>query len=94
MLDLLKDKNKKKEECQIVIIYFVQCIRKLHYYGDVLYIHSIGNQLLNTMVVFKICDSVPSVRYSSVCDVLCLWRILVIPTYRVYIYTDYDIIFL
>ena len=32
--------------------------------------NSIGNQLYNTMVVFKMCDSVPSVRYSSICNVL------------------------
>ena len=30
------------------------------------------------------CDSVPSARYSSVCNVLRLWRISLIPTYRVY----------
>ena len=29
-------------------------------------------------------DSVPSVRYSSICNVLHLWRISLIPTYRVY----------
>ena len=29
-------------------------------------------------------DSVPSARYSSVCNVLYLWRISLIPTYRVY----------
>ena len=29
-------------------------------------------------------DSVPSARYSSVYNVLCLWRISLIPTYRVY----------
>ena len=29
-------------------------------------------------------DSVPSARYSPVCNVLCLWRIWSIPTYRVY----------
>ena len=29
-------------------------------------------------------DSVPSVRYSSVCNVLRQWRIWLIPTYRVY----------
>ena len=32
-----------------------------------LYTHSIGNQPWNTMVVFKMHDSVPSMRYSSVC---------------------------
>ena len=36
------------------------------------------------IVVFKICDSVPSARYSSVCNVLHQWRIWLIPTYRVY----------
>ena len=36
------------------------------------------------MVVFKKRDSVPSARYSSVCNVLRQWRIWLIPTYRVY----------
>ena len=36
------------------------------------------------MVVFKMRDSVPSARYSSVCNVLCQWNISLIPTYRVY----------
>ena len=35
-------------------------------------------------------DSVPSVRYSSVCNVLRLWRISLIPTYRVYRLYDKD----
>ena len=34
-------------------------------------------------------DSVPSVRYSSVCNVLRQWRIWLIPTYRVYQLYDY-----
>ena len=29
-------------------------------------------------------NSVHIVRYGSVCNVLCLWRIWLIPTYRVY----------
>ena len=29
-------------------------------------------------------DSLPSTRYSHVCNVLCLWRFWLIPTYRVY----------
>ena len=37
-----------------------------------------------TMVVFKMRDSVPSARYSSICIVLHVWSILLIPTYRVY----------
>ena len=55
-----------------------------------LYIHSIGNQPLNTVVVFKMRDSVPSVSYSSVCNVLRQWSISLIPTYRVY--RLYDIV--
>ena len=35
-------------------------------------------------------DSVPSARYSSVCNVLRLWSISLIPTYRVY--RLYDIV--
>ena len=53
-------------------------------------IHSIGNQLYNMMVLFKMCDSVPSMRYSSVCNVLRLWRIWLIPTYGVYQLYDTD----
>ena len=34
--------------------------------------------------MFKIRDSVPSVSYSSVCNVLRQWNISLIPTYRVY----------
>ena len=36
------------------------------------------------MVVFKMRDSVPSARYFSVWNVLRLWNISLIPTYRVY----------
>ena len=36
------------------------------------------------MVVFKMRDSVPRARYSSVCNVLRQWSISLIPTYRVY----------
>ena len=53
-----------------------------------LYTHSIGNQPLNTIVVFKMCDSVPSPRYSPVSNVLRQWRISLIPTYRVYLLYD------
>ena len=56
---------------------------KLRYIA-ILYTHSIGNQPQNTMVVFKMRDSVPSVSYSSVCNVLHQWNISLIPTYRVY----------
>ena len=40
------------------------------------------------MLLFKMRDSVPSARYSSVCNVLRLWNILLIPTYRVYLLFD------
>ena len=49
-----------------------------------LYTHSIGNQLWNTMVAFKMRDSVLSVRYYGVYNVLRIWRIPLILTYRVY----------
>ena len=55
-----------------------------------LYTHSIGNQPYNTMVVFKMRDSVPSASYSSVCNVLRQWSISLIPTYRVYRLYDYS----
>ena len=35
-------------------------------------------------MVFKIRDSVPSPRYSPVCNVLHQWKTSLIPTYRVY----------
>ena len=35
-----------------------------------LYTHSIRNQLYDMMVLFKMRDSVPSVRYTNVCNVL------------------------
>ena len=35
-------------------------------------------------MVFKMCDSVTSARYSSIFNVLRQWSILLIPTYRVY----------
>ena len=49
-----------------------------------LYTHSIGNQPLNTMVVFKMRDSVLSPRYSAICNILRQWKTSLIPTYRVY----------
>ena len=61
-------RKKDKEECQIAIFYFAQCVRKLRYIA-MLYIHSIGNQPYNMIVVFKMRGVVPSVRYSIVCNV-------------------------
>ena len=65
----------------MVIFYFVHVNCAIM---AMLYTHSIGNQPQNTMVVFKMHDSVPSMRYSRVCNVLRLLRIWLIPTYRVY----------
>ena len=36
------------------------------------------------MVLFKMRESVPTARYSPVCNVLCQWKISLILTYRVY----------
>ena len=49
-----------------------------------LYTHPIGNQPWNTMVVFKMRESVPTARYSPVCNVLRQWKTSLILTYRVY----------
>ena len=46
-----------------------------------LYTHSIGNQPQNTMVVFKMSDSVPSARYPPICNVLRQWKTSLIPIY-------------
>ena len=51
--------------------YFARCLRKLCYYSDV--IHSFDWK--SAMVVFKMRDSVPTARYSSVRNVLRLWSI-------------------
>ena len=42
------------------------------------------SSLLIGNILFKMCDSVLIARYSSVCNVLRLWNISLIPTYRVY----------
>ena len=84
MLGLLKKKKKKKER-QMAIFYFAQRACKLRYYGDVDVIHSFDwKSAVEHDGGVKIRDSVPSVRYSPVCNVLRLWRIWLIPTYRVY----------
>ena len=57
-----------------------------------LYTHSIGNQPQNTMVVFKMRDSVPSARYPPICNVLRQWKTSLIPIYRIYRLYDNDYI--
>ena len=37
-----------------------------------------------TMVVFRMLESIPSARYSSIFNVVCLLSTHVIPTYRIY----------
>ena len=60
---------KKKKECEIAIFYFARCVRKLALYSDV--IHSFDfKSAIEHDVVFKMGDSAPSARYSSVCNVL------------------------
>ena len=54
-----------------------------------LYTHAIGNQPWNTMAVFKVRESVPTARYSPVCNVLRQWKTSLILTYRVYRLYDY-----
>ena len=54
--------------------------------------NSIENQLQNAMVVFKRRDSVPSASYSSVCNVLCLWSLSLIPIWPIIESTDSMII--
>ena len=73
-----RKKNAKSQYCTSCGGYV-----KLHYIA-MLCTHSIGNLPYNMMVVFKMCDSVPTARYSSVRNVLCLWRISLISTYKVY----------
>ena len=52
----------------------------------ILYNHSIENPPQNPMVVFKMRDSIPSARYSPICNVLRLWKTSLIPirVYRLY----------
>ena len=67
----------------MAIFYFARRAPKLRYYGDV--IHSFyWKSAVHTTVVFKMRDSVPSPRYSAICNVLHQWKTSLIPTYRVY----------
>ena len=47
-----------------------RCLRKLALYSDVIHLFDWKSAVWDTMVVFKMRDSVPSARYSSVCNVL------------------------
>ena len=53
--------------------YFARCVRILHYYGD--FIHSFDwKSAVEHDGDVKMRDSALSVRYSSVCNVLCVYR--------------------
>ena len=76
-----KNKNKNKNKKPKWRLF---TSRGAHLNCAIIYTHSIGNQQENTMVVFKMRDSVPSPRYSAICNVLRQWKTSLIPTYRVY----------
>ena len=81
-IGLLKKKNKKKE-CQMAIFNFVRHAHKLRYHGNVIHSFDWKSTVQHDGGV-KMHDSVLSARYSPICNVLRLWRIWLIPTYRVY----------
>ena len=69
----------------MAIFYFARRARKLRYYGDVDVIHSFDwKSAVEQMMVFKMRDSVPSARYSPICNVLRQWKTSLTPIYRVY----------
>ena len=74
----------------MAIFNFAPRARKLRYYGDV--IHSCYRKsAVEQMVVFKMRESVPTARYSPVCNVLRQWKTSLILTYRVYrLYDSYS----
>ena len=75
-----EEEEGEEEKHQMAI--FTSCGAHVNYaIMAMLYTHSIGNQPLNTMVVFKICDSVPSTRYPPICNILRQWETLLIPIY-------------
>ena len=76
---LLKERRRKKKNTKSRLFtshgVYVNCA-----FIVMLCTHLIGNQPYNMMVVFKMLDSVPSMRYSSIRNVLHLWSIWLIPT--------------
>ena len=75
-------KKEEEKECQIANFYFARCLRKLRYYSDVIHSFDWKSAIEHYGGVMR--DSVPSARYSSICNVLRLLSISLIPTYRVY----------
>ena len=87
------EERRKKKNAKSIFFFTSRGAYANMRYLAMLYTHSIGNQPENTMVVLKMRDSVPSARYSSICNVLRLWKISLIPTYRVYQLYDIYIFF-
>ena len=65
-----EERRRKKKNAKSQFFYFARCAYVNLRYIAILYTYSIGNQPWNTMMVFKMRDSVPSASYSSVCNVL------------------------
>ena len=68
----------------MVIFYFARRAPKLLYYGDVIHSFYLKSAVEHDGVFFLMRDSVPSPRYSPICNVLRQWKTSLIPTYRVY----------
>ena len=69
-------RRRRKKKNQITILYFEWCVSNLHYYSDVIHWFDWKSAVEHDGGVY-----VPSVRYSSICNVLRLWRISLISTY-------------
>ena len=75
-----EERRRRMPNCNF---YFARCVRKLLYYSDVTHSFDLKSAIEHNGDV-KMRDSVRSVIYSIVCNVLCQWSISLIPTYRVY----------
>ena len=86
MLGQLENNNKKKKKKKNAKWRFFTS-RSAHVNCTImvlLYTHYIGNLPQNPVVVFKMRDSVPSTRYSPICNVLRQWKTSLTRIYRVY----------
>ena len=59
----------RKKNAKSRFFYFPRCVHKLALYRDVIHLFD-WKSAVEHVVVFKMRDSVPSSRYSSVCNVL------------------------
>ena len=78
-------RKKRKNNAKSLFFYFGRCVRKLGYYSD----SFDWKSAIEHDGMFKMSNSVPRARYSSICNVLHQWCILLIPTYRDYRLYDY-----